>query len=163
MYLRAVFISRIVDWFHNADCKQWVKLEEEVTAIKLKSLPWISREKQTPRGDMLFLVGSTLKVWVGLRKRGIGSTYIGPMTPLFSNPEFPPATEAMTFLKWQRNEDTRLVQTMEGNGKLLLKEQRPTHALSNIYRHLISNNKEQEVLYIKKWEGELGITIPRVK
>lgn len=52
MYLRAVFVSRIVDWFHNSDCKQWVKLEEEVTAIKLKSLPWISRDQRPPRGYM---------------------------------------------------------------------------------------------------------------
>lgn len=39
VYLKSVFITRIVDWFHNAGCKQWVKLEEELAAIKLKSLP----------------------------------------------------------------------------------------------------------------------------
>lgn len=48
-------------------------------------------------------------------KQGLGSTYEGPMTPLFSNPEFPPTLEVGTFLKWQRSDDTRIIETMEGN------------------------------------------------
>lgn len=115
MYLRSIFVARIVDWFHNADCKQWVKLEEKITAIKLKSLPWIIKDMRPPEGSMPSLVASTLKVWDGIMRRGLGSTYRGPLTPLFSNPEFPPAMEVRTFLKWQRNEDTRIVETMEGN------------------------------------------------
>lgn len=47
--------------------------------------------------------------------------------------------------------------------KLLLQEQKTTHTLSKIYRFLISNNKEHEATYIKKWEEELGITIPKAK
>lgn len=42
------------------------------------------------------------------------------MTPLFSNPEFPPAFEVRTFLKWQRSEDIRIVETMKGNRLLPL-------------------------------------------
>lgn len=53
-YLKSVFITRIMDWFHNADSKQWVRLEEEVAAIKLKSLPWIIKEKQTPERELPF-------------------------------------------------------------------------------------------------------------
>lgn len=108
-------MARIVDWFYNAKCKQWVKLEEEVVAIKLKSLPWIKKENRLARGELPLLIVSTLKVWDGLVRRVIGSTYIGPMPPLFSNPEFPSVLEATTFLKWQRRDDTRVVQTMEGN------------------------------------------------
>lgn len=58
---------------------------------------------------MPFLVASILKVWDGIMRRGLGSTYRGPMTPLFSNPEFPPAMEVRTLLKWQSKEDTRIV------------------------------------------------------
>lgn len=68
-----------------------------------------------PREELPFLVVSTMKVWDGLVKRGIGSTYIGPMTPLFSSPEFPPARETTTFLKWQRWDDIRMVQSIERN------------------------------------------------
>lgn len=41
----------------------------------------------------------------------------GPMTPLFSNQEFPPAVMAVNFIKWNRMENTRLVQTLK-EGKL---------------------------------------------
>lgn len=127
-YLKSVFNTRIMDWFHNADSKQWVRLEEEVAAIKLKSLPWIVKERQTPEGELPFLVGSTLKVWDGILKLGIGSTYRGPMTPLFDNPEFPPARDIRNYLLWQRNEDTWIVETMEGNRHL------PIEALGMEYR-----------------------------
>lgn len=205
MYLRSVFVARIVDWFHNAECKQWVKLEEEIVAMKLKSLPWIKRKNRPSVEELPLLMASTLKVWDGLVRRGIGSTYIGPMTPLFSNPEFPPALEVMTFLKWQRRDDIRVVQIMKENGppsiedlgmehkrkwmqclqlqkfiislmkggkldrsptileRLFLQEQKPTHTLSNVYKYLMSENKDQEIGYIKKWEEELGIDIPRAK
>lgn len=46
---------------------------------------------------------------------------------------------------------------------MLRQEQKPTHTLSKVYRYLISKNKEQEVTYIKRWEEELGITIPKAK
>lgn len=45
------------------------------------------------------------------------STLIGPMTPLFSNPEFPPAVSAFKFIKWNRLENTRVAQTLK-EGKL---------------------------------------------
>lgn len=162
------------------------------------------KERRPLEGDMPLMVAATLKVWDGLVKWGLGSTYKGPMTPLFSNPEFPPTLEVRIFLKWQRSEDTRIIETMEGNRllpievlgmeyktswmqyrqlqeyilslvketvmdrplteleKLLLQEQKPTHILCKVYRYLISNNKE-EINYIKKWEEELGITIPKAK
>lgn len=120
VYLRSVFITKIVDWFHNANCKQWMKLEEEITVIKLKSLPWTKREHRPLDGEMPSLAVSTLKVWDNMIKRGIGSTYRGPMTPLFSNPEFPLALESKTFLKWKRCKDTRIVEMMEGNRLLPL-------------------------------------------
>lgn len=69
-----------------------------------------------------------MKVWDGILKLGIGSTYRGPMTTLFDNPEFPPARDAKNYLKWQRNEDTRIVETMEGNGLI------PIEALGMEYR-----------------------------
>lgn len=34
---------------------------------------------------------------------------IGPMTPLFSNPEFPPAMEVTNYLKWNKIEHARMV------------------------------------------------------
>lgn len=151
------------------------------------------------------LVVSTLKVWDSMIKGVVGSTYRGPMTPLFSNPEFPMALEAKSFLKWRRCEDTRIVEMMEGNRilpleamgveykkewmqygllqryisslikesemdrplttleKVFIQEHRPLHVLSKIYKYLNSENKIQELPYIKKWEVELGIDIPRKK
>lgn len=47
--------------------------------------------------------------------------------------------------------------------KLLLQKQNPLHTLSRIYRYLISNNKILELTYVKKWEAELGMTIPKEK
>lgn len=47
--------------------------------------------------------------------------------------------------------------------KLLLQEQKPSHILFRICRYLISNNKIHELTYIKKWEAELGMTIPKEK
>lgn len=61
IYLRSAFVTRIVDWFHNAECKQWVKLGED--AIKLKSLPWVAANYRPVMREMPFLVSSTLKVW----------------------------------------------------------------------------------------------------
>lgn len=46
--------------------------------------------------------------------------------------------------------------------KIFLQEHRPMHTLSYVCKYLISENKEQEILYIKKWEEELGV-IPRIK
>lgn len=114
LYLRSVFIARIVDWFHNMDCKQWVQLED-VADIKLRALPWTRREYRPREGAMPSLVVSTLKVWDNLIKRGIGSTLRGPMTPLFGNPEFSPAFGAKTFIKWRRWDDTRIVETLDEN------------------------------------------------
>lgn len=37
---------------------------------------------------------------------------IGPMTPLFSSPDFPPALGATKFIKWNKKENTRIVQTL---------------------------------------------------
>lgn len=71
MYLRAIFVTRIVDWFHNKDNKQWVRLEEEITTLKLKSLPWIKREQRPPEGTMPSLVVSTLKAWDIMLKKGV--------------------------------------------------------------------------------------------
>lgn len=125
------------------------------------------------------------------------------MTPLFSNPEFPLALEAKSFLKWKRCEDTRIVETMVGNRifpiealgeeykkewmqhgllqryisslikeavidrpltdleKILIQEHRPLHALSKVYKYLNTENKTQVIPYIKKWEIELGMEIPK--
>lgn len=66
------------------------------------------------------LLVSTLKAWDTIIKRGIGSTYRGPMTPLFSNPEFPLTLESKTLLGWKRSGDTRIAETMEGNRLLPL-------------------------------------------
>lgn len=88
VYLKSVFVTRIVDWFHNAESKQWVKLEE-IVATKLKSLTWIKRENRPPVDELPFLVASTLKVWDGLVGRGIGSKYVGPMTPPLQQPRIP--------------------------------------------------------------------------
>lgn len=41
IYLQAASIIRIMDWFHNSKYKQWVTLEEDITPLKLRSLPWI--------------------------------------------------------------------------------------------------------------------------
>lgn len=46
---------------------------------------------------------------------------------------------------------------------LFLQEQKPTHILSKVYKYLISNNKEQEISYRKRWEEELRFVIPRAK
>lgn len=55
MYLRLAFMTRKVDWFHKVNCKQWVKLEEDVIAMKLKSLPWVAVGSQPPgEGDAIF-------------------------------------------------------------------------------------------------------------
>lgn len=182
IYLRAIMITRIVDWSHNRVNKQWVKLEEDITTLKLKSLPWIKKAQRPPEREMPSLVVATLKAWDNMIKRGSGSTYRGPMTPLFSNPEFPLTLEAKTFLKWKRSGDTRIIETMEENKllpleklgvehknkwmqyglfqryiesltkesiidrpltnleKFFLQELRPTHALSKIYKYLISEN-----------------------
>lgn len=45
--------------------------------------------------------------------------------------------------------------------KIFLQEHRPAHTLSNVYKYLISENKEQEIFYIKKWEEDLGVDITR--
>lgn len=119
-YLRAIMITRIVDWFQNRNNKQWVKLEEEITGLKLKSLPWIQREQRSVEGAIPSLVVSTMKTWDNMIKKGIGSTFKGPMTPLFDNPEFPLALKAKTFFKWKRHEDTRIIETMVGNNVLPL-------------------------------------------
>lgn len=50
-------------------------------------------------------------------KRKCLSALVGPMTPLFSNPEFPPTLEATHFFKWNSSKNTRIVQTLV-NGKL---------------------------------------------
>lgn len=65
-----------------------------------------------PMREMAFLVSSALKVWDVLLRKESWSTQIGPMTPLFCNPEFPPAMESSVFLKWCGHEDVRIVQTL---------------------------------------------------
>lgn len=105
-YLQAVSLIRIIDWYHNAKYKQWVTLEEDIIGLQLKSLKsqfWPAKKKLT------LFASSTLWIWDKMLKRGHLSTLIGPMTPLFSNPEFPPALEAINFLKWKRIENVRIV------------------------------------------------------
>lgn len=50
-------------------------------------------------------------------KRGKLSTMTGPMTPLFSNPEFPPALATTNYLKWNILENARVEQILV-DGKL---------------------------------------------
>lgn len=50
-------------------------------------------------------------------KRKSLSTLDGPMTPLFLNLEFPSALEATHFIKWNRSDNTRIVQILV-EGKL---------------------------------------------
>lgn len=107
---------RIMDWFHNRTSKQWVTLEEDSVPIKLKSLPWIGLQFRSGTKDLPFLVSSTLKIWDSLIRKGFLSMHIGPITPLFFNPKFPPTLEYSTFLKlkWmqyhQLNTDIRSLQ-----------------------------------------------------
>lgn len=203
IYLKAVMVTRLVDWFHNRNKKLWVGLEEEITGLKLKSLPWIKRTYSSPYGYTPFLVTSTMKAWDILIKTGRVSTFRGPMTPLFDNPEFPLSLGVKSFLKWYSHEDTRVIETLVGNKVLplesmgeehrkewlqygsfqkyvlsLLKEaeitrpltaleeifiqaERPSHVLSKVYKILIEDGQKLELPYIKKWEEELGMEIPR--
>lgn len=94
-----------------------MKLEEDIIAMKLKSLPWVTINSPPAVKEMPFLVSSTLRVWNLLMKKKCLSTQIGPMTHLFSNPEFPLVDKAQAFLKWHRGEDVRLVKALM-DGKL---------------------------------------------
>lgn len=71
-YVRSAFMTRIVDWFPNEKSKQWVKLEEDATAMKLKSLPWVAIGSRLSMREMPFLVSSTLKVWDVLLRKSLG-------------------------------------------------------------------------------------------
>lgn len=69
------------------------------------------------RSELTLFVSATLKVWDGITKGGKLSTVLGPMTPMFYNPEFPIAMMSRNVLKWNRSEDIRLDQVLE-NGKI---------------------------------------------
>lgn len=92
-------------------------MEEEIIGPQLKVLPWIEPHLKPKRSELTLFVSATLKVWDGIMKKGKLSTIIGPMTPMFYNPKFPLAMMSRHFLKWNRLEDTRLVQVLE-NGKI---------------------------------------------
>lgn len=47
-----------------------------------------------------------------------------------------------------------------GLEKILVQNHRSTHTLSVVYKYLISESKEEEISYVRKWEEELGYTIP---
>lgn len=116
-YLQAASLTSIIDWYHNNEKKQSVSLEEEIIGPQLKALPWVEPHLRPKRSKLTLFVSATLKVWDGIVKGGKLSTIMGPMTPLFFNPEFPPAMRGKNFLKWNRSEDIRLAQVLE-NGKL---------------------------------------------
>lgn len=87
----------------------------------MKFLPWISPHLRPKKSELTIFVNTTLKVWDTLIKGGDFSTKIGPMTPLFFNPEFlptlEPTLETTKYMKWYRNEDVRMVQILE-DGKM---------------------------------------------
>lgn len=117
-------------------------MEEEIIGPQLKVLPWIEPHLKPKRSELTLFVSATLKVWDGIMKKGKLSTIIGPMTPMFYNPEFPLAMMSRHFLKWNRLEDTRLVQVLE-NGKIpTLREKgegnEKNGCSTNNYRHLLN-------------------------
>lgn len=100
-YLQAASLSSIIDWYHNKDIKQWVNLEEDIIGRQLKVLPWIKSQLRPKSNELTIFVNATLKIWDTIIKRGKLSTMIGPMTPLFSNPKFPPSYGCCKLLKME--------------------------------------------------------------
>ena len=43
--------------------KQWVKLEEDITGIQLKALPWIKSLLRPGNNILPIFVRATLKIW----------------------------------------------------------------------------------------------------
>lgn len=95
-------MTRIVDWYHNKEKKQWVNMEEEIVGPQLKVLPWTESHLRPKRNELTLFVKATLKVWDDVVKGGKLSTLIGPMTPLFLNPEFPPTRGAQNIQDWYK-------------------------------------------------------------
>lgn len=116
-YLQAASLTSIIDWHHNKETKQWVNLEEELIGPQLRFLPWIKPHLRPKKKELTIFVNATLKIWDTIIKRGKLSTMTGPMTPLFSNPEFPPALETTNYLKWNILENARVEQILV-DGKL---------------------------------------------
>lgn len=87
-------------------------MEEEIIGPQLRVLPWIKPHLRPKRNELTLFVNATSKIWDATVKGGKLSTVIGPMTPLFLNPEFPPTTGVTNYLKWNKTEHTRLVQVL---------------------------------------------------
>lgn len=103
---------RIIDWYHNVKNKQWITIEEDIIGLQLKSLPRIKPQFRPEKKELTIFVSATLGIRDTVLKKGELSTMIGPMTLLFSNPEFPLAIVATMFIKWNRVENRRIVQTL---------------------------------------------------
>lgn len=96
--LTATLFSRVLDWFHHGSFKQWVTLDFDLSPILLTSLPWLLPNDRPLLTQVTPLLSSFLYVWDRVIKTYKISSCPGPLTPILSNPGFPPGMSDKSFI-----------------------------------------------------------------
>lgn len=88
-YYWACQLTRVVDWNVHASTKAWIHIEQAFSHMPLKQLPWTATIhipqccKQHP------FIGNILRIFTKMCHQFKISTSLGPLTPVYQNPEFP--------------------------------------------------------------------------
>ena len=92
-YHQAAILTRIVDWNLHRRVKDWVNLEQSQSPHDLKYLPWINPKYHSKSIKTHPIIGPTLEIFRYTFKSINPSPWLGPLTPLLNNPDFPPGLE----------------------------------------------------------------------
>lgn len=82
-----------MDWNIHYAVKDWVSLEHIQLSHLVRSLPWIHPKHHPIAAKSHPLIGPTLEIFRNTFKANNPSPWLGPLTPLRNNPDFPPETE----------------------------------------------------------------------
>lgn len=97
MYLHAAILLHSQDWAHYSECKVWVKIEQEMVAVPLSSVLWITPGYRPPKPSLPLLTSSTLQVWEAYCNRSMLSLRPNLMVPYFRTSP----GDGPHFLVWQ--------------------------------------------------------------
>lgn len=104
-YYWACHLSRILDWALHSNCKDWVRLENSLSPLPIRSAPWLSLNHIPSTLKEHPLIKPTLRCFRETCIKLYISSVLWPLTPLRLNPAFLPGMSAQFLTnQWQHPE-----------------------------------------------------------
>lgn len=118
LYFYAVYLIRILDWYHSRSYEFWTSIENDLIPVDLILFSWTNPTDEPSKVPLPTFTMATLQVWDTNLCKSLLSSRQSPMIPLFGCAPFPPTLNCLWFLSWKRCDNPPPSLTLEG-GKLI--------------------------------------------